>query len=503
MKFNQMLESTASSELQHLRAHVTALTTELEFAKLELVQRYEQLQSVYYWAATTDIVSRAQTIEEIFSATITGLQQVFDTEQLEISLFDEAGVSRFKVWQNLSENYIDLMTGYSPWLADTPSLSAILIDNIKNYSGNIHITQNLTSILNNEGIESLAWIPILQQGQLIGRLGIYYKNLHKFDDATINLAQTIANYIVFAIERKQAELQLQQTMQQLQQTQMQLIQSEKMSSLGQLVAGVAHEINNPVSFIFGNLIHAKEYTQNLLQLLNLYKKYYPHPAKEIKEFALDTEVEFLLLDLPEALKSMEIGAERIKNIVTSLRNFSRLDEAEIKYVDIHEGIDSTLLLLEHRLKIQSNRSGGRLAIEVIKEYGNVPLIECYPGQLNQVFINILTNAIDAFDNFISPSHINHKPQIRIRTEFNKNNRAKISIIDNGSGIPEETQKRIFEPFFTTKPVGKGTGMGLAISHQIIAQRHGGSLECISELEKYTEFVIIIPLKQNFDPPNPP
>ncbi|MFN6569793.1 PAS domain S-box protein [Dendronalium sp. ChiSLP03b] len=305
-------------------------------------------------------------------------------------------------------------------------------------------------------------------------------------------------------ERKQAETQLKQqkedlerAIQELQQTQMQLVQSEKMSSLGQLVAGIAHEINNPVNFIYGNLIHTNDYIQHLLEFVRLYQQHYPHPVLQIQDFATEIDLEFLSEDLPQLLNSMKVGAKRIQEIVVSLRTFSRMDEADMKEVDIHEGIDSTLMILEHRIRATSDRC----TIQVIKEYGKLPLVECYAGQLNQVFMNILTNALDALEEGLRNGKCAvgeealPTPQIRIRTQLLEQNEVTISITDNGSGIPEAVRNRVFEPFFTTKPTGKGTGMGLSISYQIITQKHGGSLECISPLGGGTEFVITVPLRQ--------
>ena len=290
---------------------------------------------------------------------------------------------------------------------------------------------------------------------------------------------------------KAAEVNLERAFKELQRTQSQLIQSEKMSSLGQLVAGVAHEINNPVNFIYGNLNHAEQYTDDLLNLLNLYHKYYPEPVEEIQEQAEAIDFEFLLADLSKLYKSMKVGATRIREIVTSLRTFSRLDEAEYKEADIHEGINSTLMILEHRLIAKPNRP----EITVIKEYGEIPLITCYAGQLNQVFMNILANAIDAVENQIEklPSH---SPCIRIRTEISASNQVVIRIADNGVGMCEEVLKRLFDPFYTTKPVGKGTGMGLSISYQIVTDCHCGLLECTSTPGQGSEFVITLPRMEN-------
>ncbi|BAZ28537.1 putative histidine kinase [Cylindrospermum sp. NIES-4074] len=308
----------------------------------------------------------------------------------------------------------------------------------------------------------------------------------------------VASMVLDITARKQAETQLKQqaedlatAIQELQQTQMQLIQSEKMSGLGQLVAGVAHEINNPVNFIYGNLDYANNYIQDLVRLVKLYQQNYSGTLPQIQELAADIDLEFLIEDLPKLLKSMKIGAERIRQIVVSLRTFSRMDEADMKAVNIHEGIDSTLMILEHRIKATPTRC----TIQVIKEYGNLPLVHCYAGQLNQVFMNILANAIDALEESVVNKKITDQPQIYICTQLVKPNQVTIRIADNGTGIPEEVQPRLFDPFFTTKPIGKGTGMGLSISYQIIAQKHGGSLECISQPGNGAEFIITIPLSQ--------
>jgi len=275
------------------------------------------------------------------------------------------------------------------------------------------------------------------------------------------------------------------TLEQLQQSQLRLIQSEKMSALGSLVAGVAHEINNPVNFITGNITCAHRYTQDLLQLLHLYQQYSPNPPAQISDHAAEIDVDFLSEDLPKVFASMRMGADRVRQIVLSLRNFSRLDEAEVKPVDIHEGIDSTLLILQHRFK-----STAHAEVQIIKKYGDLPLVECYPGQLNQVFMNILSNALDALEGKDSGGGT-----IQIITQQPNPDQVTICITDSGMGMSEEVQQRIFDPFFTTKPVGKGTGMGMSISYQIVVEKHQGLIWCDSAIGQGTTFSVKIPVNR--------
>lgn len=309
-------------------------------------------------------------------------------------------------------------------------------------------------------------------------------------------------------ERKQAEAFLQvseaqlkekaqsleRTLMDLKQTQSQLIQAEKMSGLGQLVAGIAHEINNPIAFIRGNIKHAEEYAQSLLELVSLYQQYYPKPSCEISDKIEEIDCDFITEDFPQLLDSMQTGVKRIQDIVLSLRNFSRLDESDRKPVNLQEGLENALSIVGHRLQ------GKQGTIKIEKKWGNLPKIDCYAALLNQVFLNLLNNAIDALQDKQKTYQQktlseDFTPKIEIATEFIEkmqgNDLAIVRIRDNGPGIPQEIQERIFDPFFTTKPIGQGTGMGLSTAYQIVVQQHSGRLYFNSQLGEQTEFIIEI------------
>ncbi len=361
------------------------------------------------------------------------------------------------------------------------------------------------------GWKSLLVVSVYTQSNCLGAIACEHsRTLRSWSDYEVDLIRGVADQLAIAIDQAQLynqsraataaataqAQQLNQALHNLKQTQAQLIQTEKMSSLGQLVAGVAHEINNPVNFIYGNLTYVNEYTLGLLELVKLYQKSNANCTNEVQVHIEAMELDFIIEDLPKMLASMKMGANRIREIVLSLRNFSRLDEADMKLVNIHEGIDSTLLILQNRLKQTSGNPG----IEIVKEYGDIPLIECYAGQLNQVFMNLISNAIDALDSYNNQQtfqDIQANPsQIIIRTNLHNSDRITIQIADNGPGITPAVKQRLFDPFFTTKPVGKGTGLGLAISAQIVTEKHNGAIWCVSEPGQGAEFWVEIPIKQS-------
>ncbi|MEH2295363.1 sensor histidine kinase [Nostoc sp.] len=275
----------------------------------------------------------------------------------------------------------------------------------------------------------------------------------------------------------------------LQQAQVQLVQQEKLSALGELIAGIGHELNNPINFISSNIPPLQQYIAGVTELILLYEQEYPNPTAKIATAIKDLDLNFVLEDMPKILNSLKLGSERISNLSNSLRNFSRSDSDAKISADLHQGLDSTLMILQHRL----NANGDRPRIEVIKNYGVLPQVSCYLGQMNQVFMNILANAIDALDEVIMQGQMSNLiPRIQIATEIDSEELVVIRIADNGIGIPERLKKRLFEPLFTTKVVGKGTGLGLSIAYQIVVEKHKGVLEVNSQPGLGTEFIIKIP-----------
>ena len=353
------------------------------------------------------------------------------------------------------------------------------------FAGDAYIQQYQT--------KSILCLPLINRGQPIGIL--YLENNQvagAFTSDRLDVLNLLCSQAAISLENAQLYQQSQQALTDLQQAQLQLVQSEKMATLGNLVAGVGHEINNPVGFIVGNINAAQRHLQDLLNALKLYQRKYPSPDAELTAALEELDIDFIAEDFPKLIDSMRSGVERIRHISTSLRTFSRKDTERKTAFNLHEGIDSTLLILKYRLKANERRP----AIEIIKEYGNLPEIRCYPGQLNQVFMNLLGNAIDALEEAregCSFQEIVENPQqIRIKTEV-MGTEAMVRISDNGKGMEEEVKARIFEQGFTTKDVGKGTGLGMAIAKAIVEEKHGGAIACLSELGKGSEFTISLPL----------
>ncbi len=375
-----------------------------------------------------------------------------------------------------------------------------LINSIKNCND-----LSVKSLFQDSPLQSYCTIPISLSGEQLGGFHLgYSRETETWEDDDIWLLQEIANQVAIAIQ--QADLyrdaqsksdELSQAYRQLQDTQIQLLQAEKMSSLGQLVGGIAHEINNPVSFIYGNLDYAAEYSQGLIELCHRYSQAYPTPAEDISDYRDAIDLEFLIDDFPKIITSMKYGATRIRDIVKSLRTFSRLDESSLKDVELHENLDSTLVLLQNRL----HQGNSQQEIQIIKQYDDLPKISCYSGLLNQVFMNLLMNAIDAIEvkrNSLDSSQLEqYQGQITMTTYLASPDAIMVTIRDNGCGMSASTQDKIFNPFFTTKPVGTGTGMGLPTSYQIITQSHQGKLNCQSTIGEGSEFMIELPLNIQF------
>ncbi|MCW5313669.1 GAF domain-containing protein [Nostoc sp. KVJ3] len=446
----------------------------------EATEREKAMERQELLAVTIDKIRQSLDIKTIFRTTTQAVRELLEVERVAIYRFNADWSGKF-----VADSFKD---AWKPVVQAQPMI-------LKTFEG----TDDDNELPRNE-----TFVPIRQGEKLWGLLVAYQNSQPRYwKEEEINLLAQVAVQFGIAIQQaelleqtKRQTLELTQALQELKQTQTRLIQGEKMAGLGQLLAGVAHEINNPVSFIFGNLIHLNKYTEELLNVVKLYRQnssLLPSVQAQIDKADLD----FIIEDLPQTLESMKVGAERICDIVLSLRNFSRTDEAGLKAVDIHEGLDSTLLILGHRLKNNHERP----AIEIIKEYAIFPLLECYPAQLNQVFMNLLSNSIDALEEkfkTIQQRYLKLSQRcpiiplsIWVSTQA-INNQIVIRIADNGLGIPEEVRSHIFDPFFTTKAPGKGTGLGLSISYQIVVEKHHGQIKCSSKPGEGTEFLIEIP-----------
>lgn len=438
-------------------------------------------------------------IKEIIKATASNLK----VERVSVWFFD-ATITKLQCFNLFELEFNRNSSGIELPLIDYPIYLNALINNqtlvIEDCLNDPRVTELAEVYLIPFNITSTIDEPIRLKGKTVGVLCIeQVNNIHHWTPEDQNFARSIADLVSLALEaqeRQRAEtrerektLALELTLDELKKTQAQLIQTEKMSSLGQIVAGVAHEINNPVSFIYGNLTPARQYLKDLIQLIEAYQKYYPNPAPEIQELAAEIDLKFLIDDWQNLMHSIQVGAERIQEIVRSLQVFSKQTKLELKAVDIHDGINNMLLILQHRLR--SEIEGAE--IQVIKNYSQLPKVTCYPSQLNQVFMNLFNNAIDALENQPPPRIITIDTKIS-PTDANLPKFVTISIADNGVGINQEIQEKIFDPFYTTKKVGSGTGLGLSISYEIIVEKHHGKLYCISNSGQGTECIIEIPIR---------
>ncbi|MCC5610341.1 GAF domain-containing protein [Nostoc sp. CHAB 5834] len=446
----------------------------------EATEREKAMERQELLAATIDKIRQSLDIKTIFRTTTHAVRELLEVERVAIYRFNSDWSGKF-----VADSFKD------GWKA-VAQAQPMIIETFEDTDDDNELPRNET------------FVPIREGEKLWGLLVAYQNSQPRYwKQEEINLLAQVGVQFGIAIQQaelleqtKRQTLELTQALQELKQTQTRLIQGEKMAGLGQLLAGVAHEINNPVSFIFGNLIYVNEYTQELLNVVKIYRQN-SSILPTVQEQIDKTDLDFLIEDLPKTLESMKVGTERICEIVLSLRNFSRTDEAELKPVDIHEGLDSTLLILGHRLKNNNERP----TIEIVKEYANLRLLECYPAQLNQVFMNLLSNSIDALEEKFKTIQQRYLklskrcPTIPLTiwiTTQAVNNQIVIRIADNGLGIPEEVRSHIFDPFFTTKAPGKGTGLGLSISYQIIVEKHHGQIKCSSKPGEGTEFLIEIP-----------
>ena len=454
----------------------------------------------------TDQIRNSLNLETIWQTAVDRIQYLLDTDRVLIYQFDRDWKGRVVVEKTVGD--------WGSTLGEVGEDNCFSQEYVRLYpAGRVRAIHDIfqsdleechVAFLNRLNVRSNLIVPIAISGQLWGLLILHEcKRSRVWTEEETHWLVYIAQQLAIAIcqanlyDRSQHAVavseekarELENALVQLQQTQVQLIESEKNSSIGQLVAGIAHEINNPVSFIYGNIDFAKGYIEDLLELIKLYQQTFPNPGTEIEELCEALDLEFLATDCGELLQSMKTGASRIREIVLFLRTFSHLDESQMKRVNLHQGIESTLMIINHRL--QAN--GKRPPIEVVKDYGTLPPVECYAGQINQVFMHLLVNAIEAIDAMEEREYNRRLPQIIIQTELIGEELMRATVADNGIGMTDLIRKRLFTPFYSTKPVGQGKGLGLSLCHAIIVNHHRGSLHCESEPNQGTKFILELPL----------
>lgn len=503
---NQLRMRTLSQQLFQQNAHLQQEIKERQQAEAALIESAIKLRKqnrLLMEIARNPALNQGNlkvALREITEATAHNLE----VERVSVWLFDSTTTSLqcldlFELDLNQHSTGIELpISKYPVYFNALLENQALVVEDTLTDSRTQELAEAYLLPLN---ISSTIDEPIRLGGQTVGVLCIeQVGEPHRWTPEDQNFARSITDLVSLALEareRQRAEarerekaLALELTLEELKRTQTQLIQTEKMSSLGQIVAGVAHEINNPVSFIYGNLAPARQYLKDLIQLIEIYQKNYPEPTLEIQQFSSEIDLNFLVADWNDLMNSIQVGAERIQEIVRSLQVFSRQTKSELKAVDIHEGIENMLLILQHRLSSQTDG----LRIEVIKNYSELPKVTCYASQLNQVFMNLLNNAIDALENQPYPRIITISTKVIASETLNLPKSVSISIADNGLGMNEDTKAKIFDPFYTTKPVGSGTGLGLSISYEIVVEKHQGKLDYVSAPGQGTECIIEIPVR---------